>query len=253
MEAVGVLAILRDRVVVLQDETDLNDASDTCGHQGVSENAVYHGAEMQFLGVTTHGPSSNGDDNGRDQVALRTATAVATEPDAQEAGAPPNDTHGRVLQIIAYPGSSPSVFGESIDTTPCSNDHAVVELLRTAGATQPDLTNEKEDGVDDSVGDEGRAHDEVSCTLAGMVALTEAQGSDSAKEHLHPCSQRDDLAEYTVCRNNPLPNLAVEAALKMEPEVDAHGGLGEDHHHQPGGVLRVYVLAELATFVSVAE
>lgn len=253
MEAVGVLAILRDRVVVFQDETDLNDASDTSGHQGVSENAMYHGTQMQFLGVTTHGPSSNGDDNGRDQVALGTATAIATEPDAQKAGAPPNDTHCRVLQIVTHPSGPPSMFGESIDTSPRSNDHTVVELLRTAGATQPNLTYEKEDGVDDSVGDEGRAHDEVSCTLTGMVALTEAQGSDSAKEHLHPCSQRDDLAEYTVCRNNPLPNLAVEAALKMEPEVDAHGGLGENHHHQPGGVLRVYVLAKLATFVSVAE
>jgi hypothetical protein len=231
LEAVGVLAILRDRVVVFQDETDLNDASDTSGHQGVPENAMYHGTQMQFLGVTTHGPSSNGDDNGRDQVALGTATAIATEPDAQKASAPPNDTHGRVLQIVTHPSGPPSMFGESIDTSPRSNDHTVVELLRTAGATQPNLTYEKEDGVDDSVGDEGRAHDEVSCTLAGMVALTEAQGSDSAKEHLHPCSQRDDLAEYTVCRDNPLPNLAVEAALKMEPEVDAHGSLGEYHHH----------------------
>jgi hypothetical protein len=39
----------------------------------------------------------------------------------------------------------------------------------------------------------------------------------------------------------------------VEPKIDAHCSLSEDHHHQPGGVLRMYVLAELTAFVGVAE
>jgi hypothetical protein len=253
LEAVGILSIFRDGVGVFQDETDFDDASNTSSHQGVAKDAVYHGTDVQRLSMTTHGPASNGDDDGRNQIALGTATAVAAEPHTHQTSAPPDDTHTGMLQIIMCPGVSPSVFSESVDTTPSSNDHAVVEFLRAAGATQPDLTNEEEDGVDDAVCDKCRAHDEVGSTLTGMLALAKAQGCDSTKQHLHPRGQRDDLAHYTVSRNNPLPDLAQEATLDVESKVDTHGGLSEDHHHQPGGVLRVYVLAELTAFVGVAE
>jgi hypothetical protein len=253
LEAVGILSIFGNRVGIFQDETDFDDASDTSSHQGVAKDTVYHGTDVQLLRMATHGPASNGNDDGRNQVALGTAAAVTAEPHAQQTSAPPDDTHTGMLQVVAYPGVSPSVFSESVDATPSSDDHAVVELLRAAGATQPDLTNEKEDGVDDTVCDEGGAHDEVGSTLTGMIALAEAQGSDSAKQHLHPGGQRDDLAQYTVSRNNPLPDLAHETTLDVESKVYAHDGLSEDHHHQPGGILRVYVLAELTTFVGVAE
>lgn len=253
LETVGILSIAGDGICVSQDETDFDDASDTSSHQGVAKDTVDHGTEMQLLRVATHGPASNGNDDGGNQVALGTATAVAAQPHAQETSTPPDNTHTSMLQVIAYPRSSPSVLGEGIHAAPRSDDHAVVEFLRAAGATQPDLTNEEQDGVDNAVGDESGTHDEVGGTLTGVVALTEAQGSDSTKQHLDPGGQRDDLAQYTVSRDNPLPNLAHETTLNVELKIDAHGGLSEDHHHQPRSILRVYVLAKLATFVGVTE
>jgi hypothetical protein len=253
LEAVGILSIVRYRVGIFQDETDFDDAGNSSSHQGVAENTVYHGTDVQLLRMTTHGPTSDGNDDGRNQIALRAATAVAAQPHTQQTSAPPDDTHTGMLHVIADPGTTPSMFGESVDASPSSDNHTIVELLRAAGATQPDLTNEKEDGVYNAVGDECRAHDEVGSTLTSVVALAEAQGCDSTEQHLHPGGQRDDLAQYTVSRDNPLPDLAHEPTLDVEPKVDAHGSLSEDHHHQPGGVLRMYVLAELTAFVGVAE
>ena len=253
LEAVGILSIVGDGAGIFQDETDFDNAGNASSHQSVAKDTVYHGAQVQLLRVTTHGPASNGDDDGGNQVALGTATAVTAQPHAQETSTPPDDTHTGMLQVIAYPWSTPSVLGEGVHAAPSSDDHAVVEFLRAAGATQPDLSNEKEDGVDDTVCDEGGPHDEVGSTLAGVVALAEAQGSNSTKQHLDPGGQRDDLAQYTVSRDNPFPDLAHETTLDVEPKIDAHGGLSEDHHHQPRSILGVYVLAELATFVGVTE
>ena len=135
LEAVGILSIAGDGVCISQDEADFDDASDTSSHQGVAKDTVHHGAQVQLLRVATHGPASDSDDDSGNQVALGTATAVAAQPHAQKTSAPPDDTHTGMLQVIAYPGPSPSVLSEGVDAAPRSNDHAVVELLRAAGAT----------------------------------------------------------------------------------------------------------------------
>ncbi len=54
---------------------------------------------------------------------------------------------------------------ESIYTAPSRDDERIKELLRPAGAFQPDLTDEEKDGEHYAVADEGAAHDEMCQTL----------------------------------------------------------------------------------------
>lgn len=122
-----------------------------------------------------HGPSCDEDDKARDEVALGGAVSALAQPNSSKAGAPPNDAHGRVLPVIPDPFGSPSVLSEGVDTTPCSNNGAVEELLAAASPTEPNLTNEQHDGKEDAVCDEGTAHDEVSGTLSQVITLAKAQ------------------------------------------------------------------------------
>lgn len=142
LEAVGVFSIVADSIRIAQDEADLNYSCKTSAHESVTEYAVDHRAEWKTLRVCAHGPASHEDDNARDEIALRAAATVSTEPDSDQSSTPPDDSHTGVLQVVVYPRSTPSVLGESIDTSPGSDDQAVKELLRPVGPLQPDLADQ---------------------------------------------------------------------------------------------------------------
>lgn len=68
-----------------------------------------------------------------------------------------------------------------------------------------------------------------------MVALADTQGCESTGYHLEPGGQRDDLTKYTMCRDDPLSDLAHEILLDVEPKIDAYTDFGGRHHQQPSG------------------
>lgn len=245
--------VLIDGVAVSQDKGNLDDAGKAGSHEGVAKDGVDHGAEREGLGMGGHGPSGHENDEARDEVALGTAALVSAQPDADEAGAPPDDAHGGVLQVVVDPGAAPAMLGKGVDAAPGGNDQAVEELLAAVGASEPDLADEQQDGQDDAVGDEAAAHDEMGQALAGVVAAAEAQRDDAAEQHLHPGGDRQGLAQHAVGRDQQLPDVAEESALDVQPEVDAQADLDDQGQHQPVGERGVHVVGELATLVGVAE
>ena len=174
-----------------------------------------HGANHRVLGVTRHGIASQHDDDTGNQVALGSAVALPAQPDTQQTGAPPDNSHGGVLQVIMHPWTSPAVFSESVDTSPSSNNHRVEEFLTAAGATQPKLTNEKEDGHHDSVTDKSASHDEMRQTLPQVIIATEAHGRDSTKEHLGPTHNGHNLANYPMSDDNKATDTSVESLVEV--------------------------------------
>lgn len=107
------------------------------------------------------------------------------------------------------------MLGEGVDAAPSSNDDAVEEFLGAAGAAQPQLTDQKGQGHENAVCDEGATHDEVCETLAQMVALTETLGSDATKQQLDPDNHGESLATDTVYEANPRADASVDAFLEM--------------------------------------
>lgn len=103
-----------------------------------------------------------------------------------------------MLEVILDPGVAPSMFGESIDTTPGGNEDGVEELLAPAGGPQPRLSHEEQECHDDTVPDKGGAHDEMSETLAEMVPATITHGDDAAKQHLDPTDDRHEFSNPAV-------------------------------------------------------
>lgn len=91
-----------------------------------------------------------------------------------------------MLPIVTNPICSPVVFGECVDASPQCQHGAIVEFLRAPALAKPNLANEKYNGEDDSIGDEGASHDEMRSALSEIVALAEAQCRDSAKNQLDP-------------------------------------------------------------------
>lgn len=79
-----------------------------------------------------------------------------------------------MLQVILHPWASPAVFGKSIHASPGSNQQAVEKFLASAGAFDPDLADEKNDGKDDPITYECASHYEVRETLTKMVFSAEA-------------------------------------------------------------------------------
>lgn len=71
-----------------------------------------------------------------------------------------------------------------------------------------------------------RANHNTSSTLSLFLL------NNCTEYYLNPGGQRNNLAQYIVCRDDPLPDLAQEIALDVEPNLDAHTGLGEGHDHQ---------------------
>lgn len=126
-----------------------------------------------------------------------------------------------MLDVVGYPRASPSMFCESIDTTPGGDKSAVEEFLAAASAFEPCLTDEHDEGQDDTVADKSTAHDEMSKTLAQMIISAESQCRDPAKQHLYPRHDRHEFPYYTVSVDSYFSDLAVEAFRDVEFEIDA--------------------------------
>ena len=253
LEAVLLVQVLRNSIGVAEDKANLDDAGQASGNQSVAKDGMDHGGEHERLRVARHAPAGECNDHSGDKVALGSSATIATEPDADETGGPPDDAHGRVLQVIVDPGTAPAVLGKGIDAAPCGDDERVEEFLTAACAFKPGLTDKKEDGEQNAVGDEGGTHDEVSGALARVVAPAEAEGGDASEQHLHPGCDGNGLANDTVGRHQPAADLAQEAALDVEAEVDAQSDLDNKAEHQPVCELGMGVGSELAAFVSVTE
>jgi hypothetical protein len=102
-----------------------------------------------------------------------------------------------------------------IDTTPGSDDQGIEKFLTPAGAAQPILSNEEEDGKQDTVRDEGAAHNEVGQALSEMVITAEAQRSNTSKEHLHPTDNRHRLSENAVQNDDNPADPAMNSPFDM--------------------------------------
>ena len=79
-----------------------------------------------------------------------------------------------MLQIVRNPWTSPSVFGESIHTSPSTYDQAVPELLAPSASLQKLLSVQENDRKHDAVRNERRTHNEVRSALTDMISTTEA-------------------------------------------------------------------------------
>lgn len=239
--------------LVPQDERDLDDSGRASRHQRVAEDGVDHGADHQVLRVRGHGITGQEDDDSGHQVTLRAPVPVAAQPDTQETRAPPDNAHGGVLQVIVDPRASPSVFGKGVDAPPGRDDQGVEEFLTPTRATQPVLADEEENGEEDSVRDEGTAHDEVGQALSHVVILAETQRRDPPKHHLDPSDQRHRLPEYPVCNDKHAADASVDAFRDVQFEVEAEDDLHDHHEHQDVRERVMGVLAELAAFMGVTE
>lgn len=212
METVGICAVRAKGGFISQDERNFDDPGEAGSHQRVTKDAVDHGADHEMLGMSRHGKTGEKNNDGRDQVSLGLAVSFATHPDAQKSGAPPDYTHGSVLQVIVRPGLAPSMLSKGVDTSPRGDDQRVEEFLTPPGAAQPKLAHEKENGQQNSVGDEGASHDEMGQTLPQMVLSAVAHGCDAPEQHLNPAGDRHGLAQKPMRNDNKAANATVDAA-----------------------------------------
>lgn len=215
LETVRLISLVRNSRFILENERNLNDTRKPRAHKRVTEHLVRHGADHELLGMSRHRPAGNQQNKPRDEVALGSAVPVPAEPDTSETSSPPDNAHGGVLPIVADPGGAPAVLGEGVDAAPGGDDGAVEEFLATAGAAQPDLADQEDDGQENAVGDEGAAHDEMGQALAEMVALAEAKSGDSAEEHLYPRGDGESLAVDAVEDAEEGADAALEALLEV--------------------------------------
>lgn len=142
LEAVRLVAVLRNGILVVEDERDFNHSRQAHAHERVAKHLVSHGTNGQLLRVRRHGPSRYQYDKARDKVPLGRAVALPTQPNTDQAGRPPNDAHRSVLPVVLDPGSPPPVLREGVDAAPGRNDHAVEELLRPSRPLEPQLPNQ---------------------------------------------------------------------------------------------------------------
>lgn len=253
LEAVGVGAIGRRGAAIAKHKRNLNDPGDTGSHKGVAKDGMNHAGERQSLRMRRHAPASEQNHNARNEIALRSSVPRPTEPDANQAGTPPDDAHCRVLQVVPDPRSAPAMLGKGVDTAPRGDDERVEEFLASSCPAQPQLPDEQQNGEDDSVGDEGTSHDEVRGTLAHVVAATESQGREATEKELRPGRNRQQLARNAMGLYDNLAYLAVYATLEVKLQVDTHAGLGKQEQHEPRCEFGVHVGRELAAFVLVAQ
>lgn len=219
LEAVPGAAIIGERLSILENKGNLNDTCKTSSHQGVTKHGVRHGADHQLLRVRRHAPTSDEDNESRDEVALRVTIAISAQPNTGQTRTPPDYAHCSVLPIILDPGGTPAVLRESVDAAPSGNDGAVVELLRSSRTTNPNLSREQNNGQKDTIGNECASHDKVGCALTNVIALAEAKGGDTSKDHLHPCEKRHRFANDRVEWSDKLANHAEGALLPVKLQV----------------------------------
>jgi hypothetical protein len=206
-----------------------------------------------MLRMRRHSPASHENDDTWDEVPFRLSVPLPAEPHAHQPRSPPYDAHRCVLEVVVRPWSSPAMLGEGIDATPRGNDERVEELLAPSSPPQPHLPDQEQNQENDAVCNEGAAHDEMRQALSGVVSSAEAERGDASEEELHPCHHRQCLAHYAVCLHYDLPYLSVDALLKVQLQVDAHGDLGDQHEHDVWDELGVDVLGELPALVLVAK
>ena len=203
--------------------------------------------------MRTHRPPSQDYHERRQQIAFRPAISLPTEPHAQQAGTPPHDPHTRMLQIVLHPRRAPAVFRERVHAAPCGDQQRIEELLAPPRACEPPLTDQKQDREDDSVADEGAAHDEMRQALAQMIPPAEPQSRDTPEQHLHPAHDRHRFPHDPVGEHHIAPYASVDALLEVQLEVNSECDLGYQHEHEGRGEGGVDVGCELAATVSVTE
>jgi hypothetical protein len=169
-----------------QNKGNFDNSSNTDSHEGVSEHGVRSSTNHELLRMSRHAPASDKDDKSGNKVALWISIAVLAEPDTYQASRPPYNAHCGMLPVILDPVGAPAMLGKGVDTAPCGNCCAVVKLLRPTVSANPKLTNDQENCEKNTVSDECASHDEMSGALAGVISLTKAQGSNTAKDHLCP-------------------------------------------------------------------
>jgi hypothetical protein len=253
LEAVGVISTHADSGLIPQHKGDLNDTGDTSGHEGISEDGVDHGADHQSLRVRRHSIPSHENDNGRNEVALGAAIAAPAQPHTQQTSAPPDNTHGSVLQIIVHPGTAPAVLSKGINTTPSRNNQGVEELLAATSPAQPVLSNQQKQSQTDTVPDKRTAHDKVRQTLAKVITLAEAQRSNTTKQHLRPANHGHDLSKNTMSHNEDPANTSLARLLKMQLEIETKRNLRNQQKHQPVRKLGMSIRSKLTTLVRMTE
>lgn len=119
------------------------------------------------------------------------------------------------------------MLGERVDTAPGGDNNRVEEFLGAAGATEPQLANEHENGQENAVGDESAAHNKVGQALAEVVALTEALSRDTAKDQLCPDNDGKGFAANAVNGAEDGADTSVEALFEVQPKINAENDLGE--------------------------
>lgn len=254
LKAVPGPAISHQRLLIPQNEGNLNDSGHASRHKSVTKHRMGGGADMQLLGVRGHGPASNENHKARNEVTLRVAIAIAAKPDAGKSRAPPDDSHGRVLPVVPDPVGAPAVFSECVDASPSSDHRAVVKLLGTTSSSEPDLSNQQDDSEQDAVSHECTAHNEVSGALTDMIALAETKRSDAAKDQLCPGKKRHSLADDRMTRTDQLSDLAVDALLPVSLKIESQYNLPSKKELQDPSEASVNIVAnEFATPMGVAE
>jgi hypothetical protein len=158
-----------------------------------------------------------------------------------------------MLDIIRDPRAAPSVLGKRVHAAPSCNDQAIEEFLGPPSALQPGLPDQKHDGHDDAVADEGGTHDEMCETLAQMVVTAVSKCCDSSKEHLYPGDDRHGFTNHAMAEYSNAANEYVDSLGEVKLQVDAESDLHGKEEHEPVCEFGMYVRGELAAFVGVSE
>ena len=128
LPAVGI-AILRDGIGIPENERNLDNSRQSSCHQSVPKHRVDHRAKWQVLGMGRHSPASDENHETWNEIPLWTTVTLSAQPDTSQTCAPPNDTHGCMLDIVRNPRAAPSVLREGIDATPCRDQERIEEFL----------------------------------------------------------------------------------------------------------------------------
>jgi hypothetical protein len=145
------------------------------------------------------------------------------------------------------------MLSKGVDTAPDGNDQRVEEFLASSRPFQPELADQQQDGQEDTVGDEGAAHNEVCRTLAGMVSETESECCYASKNELYPDQDGHGLSNNTMRQHNPSSYLSMYAFLHVKFQVYSHDNLADEGQHHDRDELGVHVRRKLAAFMLVSK
>lgn len=222
------LPVLR-RSMIPQDKRNFNDSPQASSHQSIPKHNMYHGTERQMLRMSRHSPTSQQNYETRNKIPLWRTVSLPAQPHTSQTRTPPNNTHSRMLDIVRHPRTAPSMFRESIDTSPRRNERRVEELLAASRALQPCLSHQHHQSKDDSVPNKGTSHNEMRQTLTKMILSTESQSRNPPKQHLHPRHDRHGFAHNPMSIYSHLADLAMETFRDVEFQVDSEDDLDDQH------------------------